>query len=62
MVEQVDKTVIEFVGRHIQEAIEQNQYDYISKNTIMIRMFDAGNMPEGMHLRVEVKIGGEGAA
>ena len=62
MAEQVDKMVIEFVGRHVQEAIEQGQYDYISKNTIMIRMFDAGNMPEGTHLRVEIKIGEEGEA
>lgn len=59
---QVDKTVIEYVGRHIREATEKGQYDYISKNTIQIRMFDPNNMLEGTELRVEIKIGEEGVA
>jgi len=56
----MDKQVLEYVARHIPEAIEKEKFEYIAKNTISIRMFDAGNMPEGTHLVVEIKIGEEG--
>lgn len=58
----VDKQVLEYVARHIPEAIEKGEFDWLSKNTILIRMFDGGNMPEGQHLRIEIKVGEEGVA
>lgn len=58
----MDQQVLEYVARHIHDAVKQKQFDYLSKNTIRIRMFDPSNMPEGMHLVVEVKIGEEGVA
>jgi septum formation topological specificity factor MinE len=55
----LDKDVLQYVARHIPEAIESNNYTNINDHTIEIEMFDAGNMPEGSTLKVKITIGEE---
>lgn len=59
--EPLDKQILQYVARHISEAIDTNMYTNIDEHTIEIEMFDAGNMPEGSTLKVKVIINEEGA-
>lgn len=55
--EKLDKEILQYAARHIQEAIDNNCYVNINPNTIEIEMFDVNNMTEGSTLKVRITVG-----